>query len=524
MTGVREADKKYLNTTSKTLLIPSESLQPGSSHEVVVEVKDKDKIIAKASGVLKVLVRPVQIQMVPNNITTGVNRKIVYQVFLDNYQATPTDNLTITWSCNSITAKAGKCQQEDEDEGKKEGNGNSFSTHFAFAKTGLYMVSVSVTINGGATKRDIAWVDVNSQIYAAVEVTSIKPFNVVAGDYFSALVRINFLIPKCTAEWISVNKSGYQFLNTSQLENGLGTMYLHDMEESFLSELIEFENDTTSYDLLLEIPARNKTFQGLAGNGVYLFRLVVECPELLDEDISGNQTDRIMIPSYIELVLKTNARPVVGELEISPRNGTAVKTLFKFTTSPAVDSPGDYPMRYRFFYQVNNIWVQVGDFYENTVVAAELPYSKAGIKTMFAVCDSRGACSQVSGPVVSVALGDQLSGSEIQMKLDLIKGSLLRSDYSEFFERSVALFSTIHHYHTQYQPKINAEGLMHKLILSKVDVVSAMFKSQDDYQSYMGKKVVKEWYVLSDLMGNMTLKEIFFDLLYPSESTVTLKA
>lgn len=48
MSGLTEdITTKYVDTTSKTLFLPANLLESGSSHEVSVEVKSEGEIIAK---------------------------------------------------------------------------------------------------------------------------------------------------------------------------------------------------------------------------------------------------------------------------------------------------------------------------------------------------------------------------------------------------------------------------------------------------------------------------------------------
>lgn len=50
-------------------------------------------------------------------------------------------------------------------------------------------------------------------------------------------------------------------------------------------------------------------------------------------------------------------------------------TIFKFSTGVAIDDEFDYPLKYTFYYTVNNITINIGEFYESMVSTAALPYS-----------------------------------------------------------------------------------------------------------------------------------------------------
>lgn len=62
-------------------------------------------------------------------------------------------------------------------------------------------------------------------------------------------------------------------------------------------------------------------------------------------------------------------------MQITPLNGIALKTIFKFSTGAAADEPSDYPLKYTFQYEADGIIIKMGEFYENMVISSQLPYS-----------------------------------------------------------------------------------------------------------------------------------------------------
>lgn len=372
--------------------------------------------------------REYRIQLVPNDQSIGINREIIYTVYIDYFDPEH-DKLKIIWTCLN--------QEEVKDQAclSKTSNGNR-SVHMTFPKTGSYFVSVSVTINEGV-KNDSALVEVRPDIISSVEFLTFDPFFVVTESAFSAAVQIKYLIPQCTAEWFLVR--------SSQLQSGFGEMIINDLEENFLSELIEYENNTISYKLFLTVPEGSEENSTGIIRGKNHFRLVIECPPPINEDMPENTTmeNENNIKSYVDLVLNSNDPPSVEELDVQPKSGAALKTLFKFSTGPSIGSEEVYPMRYRFYYVVEDFDILVGDFYENTVTSVELPGSNAPIGTKYTVCDSRNACRTVKGPEVTTSI-EEISETELDLKLEAIKGSIGRRDYEEFFERAVSCIWTIY--------------------------------------------------------------------------------
>lgn len=63
------------------------------------------------------------------------------------------------------------------------------------------------------------------------------------------------------------------------------------------------------------------------------------------------------------------------EFQVTPLNGTALKTIFKISTGVAGDLDIDYPLKYTFQYKVDGFTINLGEYYDNMVTSAILPYS-----------------------------------------------------------------------------------------------------------------------------------------------------
>lgn len=358
--------------------------------------------------------------LVPRNQSIGLNREISYQAYIDNPDNSDVP-FSITWKCNQVAEGVG-CR------------------HFmptkipiqtlAFSQKGFYKISVDVMLNG-ISKSDTAFIEVHPEIIVSVEIPQFSAFDVVGGAAVSIPVFVHHLIPQCYAEWMSVQGiEGFAWLDTESTGINLGNLTVNDIEENFLSELIEYENNTVTHELVLEIPGRMGNYTGLIENKMYLFSLFVTCPVPIEEDYDGIRDN---VTSYLDLVLEVNQPPSLEPLEISPKSGEALHTLFKFSTGPALDSPSDYPMRYSFYYNVDGLLVQVNEFYENTVTSTEFPYSESPIKTFYKVCDSRNACDEIPGPSIDVTLNENITETELNFVISSLQGSMFRKDYQEMF-------------------------------------------------------------------------------------------
>lgn len=512
MAGLDAKYSDYLKTPSKSLFLPKDILKPGASHQISVKVVNADTVLAQVcivesglvadcnnfsiqgSGTLKVLSRDFAIQLVPNNQSIGLSREIIYKVYLENFDAEH-DKINITWSCQSLSSKSVDLHDRFN---MKLKHGNR-SAHLIFSKVDTYYLTVSVLING-IMKNDSALVQVAADIIPSVEFMAFDPFSVVTDQVFSTAVYIHYLTPKCLAEWFLVLDS------TGNIENGYGLMNINDLEENFLSELIEYENNTISYKVILTAPGEYSNSTGIR-RGRNLFRLMIMCPPLINEDdLNSTMPNTDLIISYVELILNSNDPPSVEELDVSPNSGYALKTLFKFSTGPSIDSPDDYPMRYKFFYLIAHLWVLVGDFYENTVTSAELPFSEHPIETKYEVCDSRGACTTVKGPKVKVILDDKMTASEIDNKLEALKGSLARQDYEEFFARAVSCIWTIY-------------AMERKDYIKKVDrLVKDLLDQQLGSNQNVEDTVLKQWKFIAEKLNDKELLSRINNFLKNSES------
>lgn len=408
--------------------------------------------IIKASRTLSVDKRDFDFLLVPGNQSIGLNRRVTYWVYPDN----PEDLklMTIIWRSVNL--------QTNESFDLGHGQTKSIVPNTG----GIHQVQVSVDFNG-RTLSATAFVDVQPVIIASTEIPEFSPFDMLIGEPFAVTVLVHHLIPGCTATWTSCHDD-----DDDDGEAILGqVLTVNDMEENFLSELVEYGNSTVSGTTLLDIPAYHTNVTDLRSDIYYTFRLLITCPSPMHDYQFGDVEDRVNVTSYLDLVLKANIPPIFEPLEVSPDTGTALKTLFQFTTGAALDSPNDYPMRYTFMYAVAGILVETGTFYEHTVTTTELPYSGDPIETFYQVCDSRDACSVIQGPLITVTANMNLTESELDLRLAQIEGGIRRQDYDEMFKWAINLIFTL-----RYNAMFDT---LARFLKTAVDVEGRRIKTQD---------------------------------------------
>lgn len=248
----------------------------------------------------------------------------------------------------------------------------------------------------------------------------------------------------------------------------------------------------------------------LLPNEKYKFRLTILCPEPLTEATAKEQRNNIT--SFYDIVLVTNGPPQTLPLVVSPLNGIPMKTKFKFTTGAAKDSTSDFPLKYTFGYIVNNITVNIGTFYENTVSSTELPFS-GEIEIFFKVCDNTGACAKVSGETVASNESHNYTEEEIQFKLSEFDATLKRAEYANSLNVAVVFLMTQHKFVTESS---SYETKMLEMLKKELESLKASENSGFIYQ----QKVVEFIKTSKDLMGLMTVSDEKFveDLLNLTET------
>ncbi|KXJ71700.1 hypothetical protein RP20_CCG019898 [Aedes albopictus] len=410
--GLDEASG-VLKTNSDILEIPAGNLSPGKTYNIAVTVVDSaaGNSIVAATMKLSVLKRDLKGGVFPTDATAGFAQTIVIRTLFNDRQISNEN-----WKCEDSTGDGG-CSEDLLI--------SNNSATISFLKESKYKISASV----GDVRLD-SHIQVNSKSTVSVVLQSMPPMYLLLGQRYEIPVDVSGLFPKCTSNWTVVKQDGFAYLDPSTV-GGLGGVQINDIEENFLSELVDYGNDTVTREVSLIIPASAPKWDGLAPDASYKFRLVTTCPEPIDDSVD-TKAPRGTVTSHWDMILETNAPPKGLPLEVTPiENGTALGTFFTFSTGVAKERESDYPLVYSFGYSVEGNSIGFASYYEVMSAETQLPYTRSGVSTFYEVCDSRNACSRIDGPKVMLLPNPNLSQADLDHRVDAIENSFRRGNIIE---------------------------------------------------------------------------------------------
>lgn len=304
-------------------------------------------------------------KIIPEQIMVGIGKDIELKLKTTDLDNTG-ESFKITWKCRlNSDSSGGTCENFFPS--------NTDTQLITFLTKGVYQISTTVSLKG-MIKTLNATVTVSPEIIASGRILNAPSSAISAYDRFEMDAVMEDLIPNCYGEWIVGNEPGYTYFDPTIIPGGLGNVTVLDVEQAFLSELVDYDNDTITRNIPLVVPSRGSVpdWLGLQPNARYLFRLKITCPEPIDENKNGIREN---VTSFTDVIVLTNGPPVGQPLQADPLTGESLRTLFKLSTGIANDTAEDYPMLYSFFYEVDMYVVPVGQYYENMVTTTDLPYS-----------------------------------------------------------------------------------------------------------------------------------------------------
>lgn len=379
------------------------------------------------------LSREISTQNIPADCSVGVNKEVPLVTAL--YRTPVNKNINVKWTCSI---------DETECPNVFSNSSESLQVSAVFPNEGMFVLNADVMIKG-TTKSSNTRVLADPKVIPYVMIKYFPQQPVSSVDSNVIVATIMDLVPKCVAYWnIVTNDENFAKPKNESLTN-IGLVSIKDYEEHFLQELVDYDNNTLSKDTTLEIPAN-----ALFPDSKYKFRLNVICPEPITDSMSP--TDRNNITTYYEIVFETNGPPVALPLLILPLIGTPMKDLFTFKTGAAKERQSDYPLKYSFSYQVDNLIINIGTFYEFQVARTQLPYSNE-IRTFMQVTDNNNATVYVKGPILKANKDYKFKQKEVDFKLSEIQGTLKRSEYSKTLNSATVLILTQRKYASEEDAK-----------------------------------------------------------------------
>uniref|UniRef100_A0A182VY27 GPS domain-containing protein n=1 Tax=Anopheles minimus TaxID=112268 RepID=A0A182VY27_9DIPT len=437
--GMNETDQiaAVAMERSKMLRVPARFFTPGKQYEIQVSVfstSTVDGVIAEAHTVVNILHRDPEVVLLPSDSIVGIDQAVPLRSYASGGE--------VMWSCQ---------KQGDDSNCDDTFEISDSEAVVTFYSEGQYHVKVSIPNDSGEKTEALALLTVHPKVTPTVKILQWSQYPAVARKPFELLVSVAGLVPNCYSNWTIVQgEEGFAYFDPAQLPNGasLGGLFIRDIEENFLSELVDYGNDTVVKDVVLSIPEGTATgpWKGLEPDVRYKFRLQTVCPEPIDDSkIAEHQQQRKQVNSHWTFVLETNGAPEGLPIEVIPEsNGTALKTMFKLSTGIAKDTERDYPLRYSFWYIADGVDILVATAYEITSAETVLPCTKTGyVGTYVIVCDSRNACTKIVGPTVSVATDVEPSEADISYTFEAMEGFFDRLNYRDALKCAFELLITL---------------------------------------------------------------------------------
>ncbi|XP_058117263.1 uncharacterized protein LOC131284600 [Anopheles ziemanni] len=445
--GLDEPSVHVSMERSETLRVPADSFTPGHTYGIHVEVhtsSGEQGILTMTRMKVTILQRQTTLVLVPSEAVVGINQPTQIKAHITGGRP----DLETKWTCLREEGDTKECEDMMEI--------GDAATTATFFKVGNYSITAS-TSGIGTDVASNTLLSVNSKVLPSVRLLEWSQYPAVSGAPFRMLVSVSGLVPKCQSNWTVLREDGFAYFDPSEIpaeadveKGSLGNFYIRDIEENFLSELVDYGNDTVVKDIVLSIPGADtgvdRSWKGLEPDVRYKFRLETKCPEPIDYDQSITaQQERKLVESHWTFVLETNGAPQAPAVEVTPvGNGTALETVFQIISGLAKDSKQDYPLRYSFWYVADGVDINVGSFYEITSAETVLPYTRNGtVRTYVVVCDSREACTKADGPEVHIVLGKEPSDEEISFALGSIDGFFDRLNLREALKVAFELLVTL---------------------------------------------------------------------------------
>ena len=350
------------------LEIPPGSLKIANSYVISVQVfQIEGPALVNAKTTVYVKARGAEVSIVPQDLTVGIGKTAFLEAIIED-RDNLNEDFNVTWTCMKDESEL-PCPNMERDLRNK--------ILVSFIEEGTYDIIASVLV-GNELLNATASLRVYSKVIAGVRIREMPKGPVPSSESLQINATVIDLVPKCLCNWSVVQEDGFDYFDSSVIPNGLGGLYIQDIDENFLSELVDYGNDTLERDLDMYLPAGRDVegWEGLKPNGKYKFRLTSVCPEPLnDDDNEEKKNNRGSVTSYTDVVIETNGPPEGMSLEVIPESGVGLKAYFKFSTKAAKDADIDYPLKYTFWYKIKDYMVNVGEYYETSYASDQVAYT-----------------------------------------------------------------------------------------------------------------------------------------------------
>lgn len=186
---------------------------------------------------IKILSKEFQLQNIPSECSVGFNREVPFQALLFRQPN------------SEISSEKWTCTETGKDECSASFMNSSFLSQIvAFSSEGNYELESEISIND-VTKTSSSKIGVDAKVIPHVQIKYFpsQPINVIESN--EIVVTVMNLIPKCIVFWNLMPGEGYAgFKEGVDIENlkDMGMIFIKDVEEQFLQELVDYDNNTLS--------------------------------------------------------------------------------------------------------------------------------------------------------------------------------------------------------------------------------------------------------------------------------------
>ncbi|CAG9565461.1 unnamed protein product [Danaus chrysippus] len=356
------------------LEIPANTLQPELTYEVICEIKtySSDDFITEVALTVSVLRRKLQVYLNIDELVVPLNEAFAIEAFII-YDDLKDTTIEFEWVCTSNEKSCDFFENRNE---------RIYNVSQGISEEGIYDIHLNVIVLQEVAKTN-ATIRAIKGILPVLQIQSIN--RVMNENQEVHLVgKASNLAPSChltwyfaTAEYLasestySVNDSWNGFTHGYAISESLT---LNSIEENFLYEYIDFTNETYTRQIEAKMKANNGTA-----------RLVAECNCSFSFDC---ETHGLV---YGNLHLELNESPYIYNFTVYPESGLALESLFRLSASA---SDPDGPLRFTFYYVIDNRTIPLASYLGHSAIETHLPYIVGGTDVLVEVCDSLNACSR----------------------------------------------------------------------------------------------------------------------------------
>ncbi|PSN42435.1 hypothetical protein C0J52_15939 [Blattella germanica] len=380
----------------KMLNLREGMLQGGKEYNIsstcISEAKDSaQKTEMTASMTVTLLSQGIQAQVSIQEVTIGTGQSLELDASLSQDLDKKPGDLQFSWCCRTQSGNRCLLPRPGEAATLESAYKDAFKQPIlkipeGSLPTGKYIFTVEVS-KGGIT----------SKAQTIVEVVVGVPPTVTSsngGQQSYVNPKEGVTIPAvvmntregCRMWWSVQQEPGHEYFNLAEVV-GLGDVVTVTQKEA---------RDVTGREFPLVIPGPTGTWPGLKNSAAYKFRLSIFCPQQGKLQSSLSHSDFV-----------------------TPVKGEALRTKFAFSTAAAEDVSTDYPLLYKYGFQISeqeqiNFFSSSNEALQATTILPCVSGTETIIIPVLTVCDVHKLCTTITGQQVTTKLPNNFTLAEVQ--------------------------------------------------------------------------------------------------------------